>query len=167
MRLLDLYHGGELPVREPQPYSPRASRTLDFGSGFYTTTSEDQAFRWVGIRIRQNAYSHGCVSHFVCDFEALCGELDVLRFAGASDAWFDFVMANRHDRSFSHCHDAVFGPVANDNVYETLTLFEDGIINKPEAIVRLKTYKLVDQLLFHTERSLTFLKFIDSEEWRP
>lgn len=166
MPTLDLYHGGELPVRSPMPMSPRANRTLDFGAGFYATTSREQAFRWVGIRLRQNAYRQGCVSHYVCDFSTMAETLDVLAFNGAGEDWFDFVMANRHDRSFIHCHDVVFGPVANDNVYETLTLFEDGIIGKSEAIAKLKTYKLVNQLLFHTEASLRFLTFVDFEEWR-
>ncbi len=69
-------------------------------------------------------------------------------------------MANRHERGFTHDYDLVWGPVANDNVYETLTLFEDGIISRAEAIVRLKTYKLVDQVLFHTENALKCIDFV-------
>ena len=162
MSMLDLYHGGESPVVAPSPVSPRAGRPLDFGSGFYTTTSLDQAKRWVGIRLRQNAYSKGCVSHYRCNSELLTAQLRVLRFEGAKEEWFDFVMANRHDPDFSHDYDIVWGPVANDNVYETLTLFEDGIISKDEAIVRLKAYKLVDQILFHSKQALALLEFMDS-----
>ena len=164
MNLLDLYHGGEAPVKVPQVVSPKTVRPLDFGSGFYTTTSQDQARKWIGIRLRQHAYETGCVSHFTVDRDIL-GESDlkVLVFHGSEEAWFDFVMDNRHTAGFSHDYDIVMGPVANDNVYETLTLFEDGIISKPEAIARLKTYKLVDQVLFHTEAALGFLRFVDSE----
>ena len=164
MNLLDLYHGGEVSVKVPKVVSPKAVRPLDFGSGFYTTTSRDQARKWIGIRLRQHAYETGCVSHFTVDRDIL-GESDlkVLVFHGPEEAWFDFVMDNRHTAGFSHDYDIVMGPVANDNVYETLTLFEDGIISKPEAIARLKTYKLVDQVLFHTEAALEFLRFVDSE----
>jgi hypothetical protein len=164
MSILDLYHGGEFPVVSPSCASPRAGRPLDFGSGFYTTTSLDQAERWVGIRIRQKAYTKGCVSHYRCHPELLMGSLNVLRFDGAKEEWFDFVMANRHDPDFTHNYDIVLGPVANDNVYETLTLFEDGIITKQEAIVRLKTYKLVDQILFHSEKALAMLEFVDTKD---
>lgn len=73
-------------------------------------------------------------------------------------------MRNRHDPDFSHDYDIVWGPVANDNVYETLTLFEDGIISKGEAILRLKTYKLVDQILFHSHQALALLEFVDSTD---
>ena len=104
------------------------------------------------------------MSHFTVDRDALCKPgLRVLAFNGPEEAWFDFVMDNRHTVGFSHDYDVVMEPVANDNVYETLTLFEDGIITKAEAIVRLKTYKLVDQVLFHTEAALKFLRFVDSE----
>ena len=164
MNLLDLYHGGEAPVKEPRVVSPKAVRPLDFGSGFYTTTSQDQAKKWIGIRLRQHAYETGCVSHFTVDRNALVESgLKMLVFNGPEEAWFDFVMDNRHTTGFSHGYDIVMGPVANDNVYETLTLFEDGIISKQEAIVRLKTYKLVDQVLFHTESALKFIRFVDSE----
>ena len=164
MNLLDLYHGGEAPVKVPQVVSPKAVRPLDFGSGFYATTSQDQARKWIGIRLRQHAYETGCVSHFSMDWTALeQSGLKVLVFHGSEESWFDFVMDNRHNAGFSHDYDIVMGPVANDNVYETLTLFEDGIITKAEAIVRLKTYKLVDQVLFHTEASLKILHFVDSE----
>ena len=163
MRQLDLYHGGEMPVKEPQVVSPKAVRPLDFGSGFYTTTSQDQARKWIGIRLRQHAYETGIVSHFTVDRNALVESgLKMLVFNGPEEAWFDFVMDNRHTAGFSHDYDIVMGPVANDNVYETLTLFEDGIITKAEAVVRLKTYKLVDQVLFHTEAALKFLRFVDS-----
>ena len=62
--------------------------------------------------------------------------------------------------------DIVTGPVANDNVYLSFNLYESGIITKRELIRRLKTYKLVDQLLFHTERSLDTLKYAGNKEVR-
>ena len=52
----------------------------------------------------------------------------------------------------------------NDNVYLSFNLYESGIISKAELIRRLKTYKLVDQLLFHSERSLESLSYIGYKE---
>ena len=75
-----------------------------------------------------------------------------------------FVMRNRTERGFTHDYDIVYGPVADDNVYTQFTLYEGGIISVPTLIQELKTYKLVDQYLFHTEKSLTALKFIESIE---
>ena len=164
MQVIDLYHGGEAPVFAPRCVSPNSPRPLDFGTGFYTTTSWNQARKWIDIRIRQHVYESGVISHYTFDPAALTMPgLKGKIFKSADSEWFDFVMNNRHTPDFSHDYDFVMGPVANDNVYETLTLFEDGIITKDEAIVRLKTYKLVDQILFHTESALTHLHFVDSE----
>lgn len=164
MSVIKLYHGGELPVNEPKPQPPALTRSHDFGFGFYTTTSKDQAKRWVQIRIRQQVYATGVVSCYEFDTKALSEKgLKVKSFDGPTAEWFDFVMSNRHDASFTHDYDLVKGPVANDNVYETLTLFEDGIISKEEAIVRLRTYKLVDQVFFHSAEALRFLKYVGAE----
>ena len=164
MQMIDLYHGGEAPVFAPRCVSPNAPRPLDFGTGFYTTTSWDQARKWIDVRIRQHVYESGVISHYTFD-QAVLAMLGLKGkvFKSADSEWFDFVMNNRRTPDFSHDYDFVMGPVANDNVYETLTLFEDGIITKDEAIVRLKTYKLVDQILFHTAQALTYLHFVDSE----
>ena len=73
-------------------------------------------------------------------------------------------MRNRTERGFTHDYDIVYGSVADDNVYTQFTLYEGGIISMPTLIQELKTYKLVDQYLFHTEKSLTAIKFIESIE---
>ena len=72
-------------------------------------------------------------------------------------------MSNRTNKSFHHNYDIVYGPVANDKVYAAFTLYESGLLNKENLISELKTYKLVDQYLFHTEKSLQALKFIESK----
>lgn len=43
-------------------------------------------------------------------------------------------------------------------------LYEGGVLDKQSLIRELKTYKLVDQYLFHTSRSLGFLTFSKAEE---
>lgn len=162
-----LYHGGSVVVQNPQPVSPEKNRPLDFGSGFYTTTSLEQARRWIKIRRGQDAaFGRGVVSVFeVDDAELAASDLKVRRFAlDELDPWFDFVMANRHTRGFSHDYDLVIGPVANDNVFATLTLFETGVLSKVQAILQLKTYVLWDQYLFHSEKALKYLKFIGWQE---
>jgi len=41
---MKLYHGGIQIVESPEIRT--SDRTLDFGTGFYTTTSKEQASRW-------------------------------------------------------------------------------------------------------------------------
>ena len=154
-----LYHGS-LEIVE-QPRILESNRPLDFGRGFYTTTSLQQALRWVKLRMEQEDTQLGYVSQF--KFERIKG-LKMRRFRSANEAWVDFVHNNRTKQGFDHNFDIVEGPVANDNVYLSFNLYESGIISKEELIRRLKTYKLVDQLLFHSERSLESLSYIGYKE---
>ena len=73
-----------------------------------------------------------------------------------------FVISNRRDKSFSHDYDLVYGPVANDRVYTTISLYEDELLDKTETLARLKTFVLTDQVLFHTDKALQFLHFVRS-----
>ena len=85
-------------------------------------------------------------------------------FTSPSRAWANFVLANRKKPNFSHDFDFVRGPVANDKVYTSFTLYEGGIISFEMLIERLKTRRLFDQILFHTEEALACLSFQRSEE---
>ena len=58
------------------------------------------------------------------------------------------------------------GPVADDNVYRSIRLFETGVLDAEETIKRLKTEVLQDQWTFHTAKMLSFVKFIESKEVR-
>ncbi len=76
------------------------------------------------------------------------------------EKWLDFVMANRMNRNFTHTYDIVKGPVADDRVYASFALYEAGLLNKQSLIAELKAYKLVNQILLHTEASLASIKFL-------
>lgn len=89
--------------------------------------------------------------------------LKTLIFSEPSREWVKFVMANRTKRGFTHDYDIVYGPVANDKVFLQFGLYESGVIGVETLIQELKTYKLVDQYLFHTEKALLHLQFIESK----
>ncbi|MDR0718726.1 MAG: DUF3990 domain-containing protein, partial [Treponema sp.] len=73
--------------------------------------------------------------------------------------WFDFIMANRRNIYKGRIYDIVYGPVANDTIYNTLIAFETGVLSKKETLVRLKVRKLYNQMTFKTERALSFLRY--------
>ena len=85
-------------------------------------------------------------------------------FPEPTEEWVDFVMANRVKEGFTHDYDIVYGPVASDHVYTAFALYEGRVISKLALIAELRTYTLVDQYLFHTERSLQFLSFLEAKE---
>ncbi len=155
---MKVYHGSLEIV--PNPEIRISGRTLDYGSGFYTTTDYDQAKRWVERR-RNDGINAGYINVYEISKEVIL-EMKTLWFDFPTEEWVDFVHENRTSRNFKHDYDFVYGPVANDKVYAAFALYEDGLLNKQELIAELKTYVLVDQLLLHTEKALKCLSFIES-----
>ncbi|GHU16526.1 hypothetical protein FACS1894163_06050 [Spirochaetia bacterium] len=160
-----LYHGGMEMVEQPHIIQRIHSRTTDFGPGFYTTTDYDQAKKWVEIRRARGQTEGGFVSIFEAPDNLLQNpHLKRLVFTSADHAWLDFVMNNRNHPGFIHDYDIVAGPVANDRVYAALSLYEEAFLDIDETIRRLKTYKLVNQILFSTEKSIQELVFIEGKQ---
>lgn len=60
-------------------------------------------------------------------------------------------------------YDLVIGGVANDKVFNTVELYFDGLIDKKEAIKRLRYEKPNLQICFRTEKALKLLHFEGSE----
>ncbi len=159
---MKLYHGSTICVSEPRLVS--ASRRLDFGAGFYTTTNLNQARRWAQIKRRRLQADDAVVSIYDAKniFEA--GHLLIKNFEIASEEWLDFVMAHRTGTGrLTEDYDVVQGPVANDTLYETLALYERGILTHAETVVRLKTHRLADQIVLASAKALDLLNFEDCE----
>lgn len=144
------------------PEVRKPNRTLDYGAGFYLTSSAEQAVDWVNRKLRNGA-TRGYVNVYEYN-PAFESELSVLEFEKPTEEWLDFVMANRMDRSFTHYYDIVKGPVANDRVYASFALYEAGLLSKHELISELKAYKLVNQVLLHTTASLKSIVFVKADE---
>ena len=49
-------------------------------------------------------------------------------------------------------------------VFATLKLYEKNYASKEETIKALKTYKLINQISFHTEKALSCIKYLGTEE---
>lgn len=156
-----LYHGSNVEVRKP---SLRLSRkNTDFGRGFYTTTSAEQAEHWTSIKIDRAKSGRRVVSVFEVDDDLLTNSgIKIREFHGPDEAWLNFVVDSR--KGVQHDYDLVFGPVANDKVFTVVNLYENGVIDAPAAIAQLKAYKTYDQLSFHTERVIRELRFVESYE---
>ncbi len=156
-----LYHGSIEIVERPAIV--KANRLLDYGAGFYTTTSREQAIMWTRRRINEQHVNRGYLNTYEFDDEA-AQRMKMLSFDKPTDEWLDFVMKNRTREDYNHDYDIVYGPVANDRVYTQFVLYEGGVISKETLIRELKTYKLIDQYLFHTVASLAALTFIEAKE---
>jgi len=158
---MKLYHGSLFLVKQPDIIE--TSHTLDYGKGFYATTSFAQAENWVKRKANEMKTDRGYINVYDFDESAL-RKMKCLVFYQPTEEWIDFVHQNRTIKGFLHDYDIVYGPVANDRVYAAFALYEGGVLNKQELIRELKTYKLVDQYLFHTKSSLQYISFIEAKE---
>ena len=148
-----LYHGSFMVVDKPDLTHSRPN--VDFGKGFYTTPIYKQAEKWCGRFKRRG--KDGIISNYEFD-ETAYEELKVLRFDAYSEEWLDFILNCRRgwDRTD---YDLVIGGVANDKVFNTVELYFDGLIDKKEAINRLRYEKPNLQMAFRTDKALSYLKF--------
>ncbi|MCL2045512.1 MAG: DUF3990 domain-containing protein [Oscillospiraceae bacterium] len=147
-----------------------SSRYLDFGEGFYLTTNEEQAIQFshkVIIREakRGNKIGTATVSSYEFDLLLAKSSLKMLDFELPSEEWFNFVIDNRRGVVQSFIYDIIYGPVANDDVYQVIGLFEDGILSKENAITALKVKQLFNQYTLKTNAALGLLKFISSKTY--
>ena len=148
-----LYHGSYIEIKHPDLRHSR--QNVDFGCGFYTTPIYDQAEKWCGKFIRRG--KSGVISEYELK-DALLAKLKVMKFDAYSEEWLDFIMLCRNGNDTSD-YDVVIGGVANDKVFNTVELFFDGLIDKIEAIKRLRYEKPNLQVCFRTEKAITLLNF--------
>lgn len=153
-----VYHGSNIVVEKPRLIVQ--NRYLDFGYGFYTTTNKIQAISFAEKVYKRKNEGIKQVSIYEVDEEKLFAECSVLRFDFPNEAWLDFVAENRSGNYKGDTYDVVYGPVANDDVYTTFTLYQSGALSKEQTLETLKIKKLYDQMVFTTEKALSFLKFV-------
>lgn len=158
---MKLYHGTTFNTVE-YPDLTKCRKATDFGQGFYTTTSFEQAKKWASLKKNRAQSGDAFVIEYEMDDAILqSGKYRVRQFDGASKDWLEFVVNNRKGND-AGAFDLVLGPVANDTLYATLLLYEQGVLSVEATIAQLKTHKLFDQLSFHSERAIKEIKFIQS-----
>ena len=154
---MKLYHGSNVVVKNPDlNYSNRAR---DFGSGFYLTSSLEQAASWARHRTYLSKTGKPTITVFELD-DNYVNNLLVKKYDSASKEWLVFITKNRTNaESIKNDYDIIIGPVANDNTTPVINLYLSKIIDFEVAIKELKTYVLKDQYVIKTEESLKFLKY--------
>lgn len=153
-----LYHGSYVKIEKPDLVHSR--RNVDFGPGFYTTPMREQAVKWCEKFKRRG--KEGVLSTYYFDMREEQA-LKTLVFDAYSEQWLDFILNCRKGIDVTD-YDVVIGGVANDKVFNTVELFFDGLIDKAEAINRLRYEKPNLQICFRTQRALEQLHFEGSEK---
>ena len=154
-----LYHGSALDIAKPDLSFAR--NKTDFGRGFYVTPIKEQAYKW-SERFRRR-HGKGYVSLYEVDEAAMRSNCSILEFVDYSGEWLDFILSCRsgNDKSI---YEVVIGGVANDKVFNTIELYFDGLIEKPEALRRLRYENPNLQYCFRSQAVINnFLRYIDRE----
>lgn len=155
-----VYHGSFVEVVKPDVFHSRDN--VDFGKGFYITLIKEQAIKWAA-RFKKHK-GKGIVSAYEFDLEDCRTEYRVLEFDSYSEEWLDFIMSCRRSENKSD-YDIVIGGVANDKVFNTIELYFEGLIEKKEAIKRLRYEKPNLQMCIRNQQLIEkHLHFIESEE---
>lgn len=158
---MKLYHGSNVIVDNPKII--KSERALDFGPGFYLTTDIEQAKKWSIITTKRRQKGKPFISVYEMPEDAL-KKLSVLKFESANKEWLEYVTTNRKSIKVEDNWDLIIGPVANDNTMPVITLYLRGDYDTDEAIKRLLTQKLKDQIVIKNEKSLQYLIFEEAIE---
>ena len=153
-----LYHSSYTQIRNPDINHSR--NAVDFGPGFYTTPILEQAKKWSMKFLKAGQIP--IVSKYELDEKAF-KKLKVKRFDSYSEDWLNFIIAGRKGLIIGD-YDLIIGSVANDKVFNTIELFLDDLIDKDQAIKRLKYEKPNLQYCFKSQRAIDlYLTFSGSE----
>jgi len=156
---MKVFHGTNIIIEQPQIIN--RFKTLDFGEGFYTTENENQA-RDFAVKVcqRRNTTLYPIVNCY--EFKENLNKFSVLKFDAPNEKWLDFVVERRKGIILNEKHDLIIGPIANDDVFGTIILYEAGQLDKESTIKKFKVKKLYNQVVFCNELVLNSLTFIKS-----
>ena len=146
MGIMTVYHGGYKAVERPEIRIGR--NTKDFGNGFYCTVIKEQAQRW------SKRYNTKIVSIYDVRMNS---SLDIKEFKDMSEEWLDFIIDCRSGKP--HSHDIVIGAMANDQIYNFISDYMDGIITREQFWIMAKFKYPTHQINFCTEEALKCLKY--------
>ncbi|GHT09428.1 hypothetical protein FACS189415_4830 [Bacteroidia bacterium] len=152
---MKVYHGSNQIIERPKLLAP--THPLDFGAGFYATTNYEQAVAFAKKIIKWRG-GNAVVNTYLIEEEDLL-PFKMLKFDHPDKEWLDFVVENRANREQTGLVEIVFGPVANDDVYSVVDLYERGLYSEEEALSRLKIKKLFNQYVFKTQEVIDLLNF--------
>lgn len=151
MGKMTVYHGSYTIVEKPKII--KGKNTKDFGTGFYCTIIREQAERWA------KRYDKGMVNTYNVRMDT---SLKILEFKEMTEEWLEFIIDCRHGKS--HNYDIVIGAMANDQIYNFIADYIDGIITREQFWTMARFKYPTHQINFCSPATLKCLEFVSSEE---
>lgn len=178
-----LYHGSYIEVSQID--LSKCKYGLDFGKGFYVTSSLLQARSYVPASVRK-AKRRGIISENMKEADGMVSifkwqpnpNLFIHIFDEADEEWLHFTACNRSKELFPDLRrkyvsvDIIGGKVADDQTAITLNNYVAGTYGVPgtekadrTTIEFLETERLKDQFCFRTIDAILSLQFVRSERY--
>lgn len=148
---MELYHGSYMTI--PFPEIIKGKFTKDFGEGFYCTELKKQAVKWA------NRYDTPIVN--IYDYQSN-EALNILQFESMTDEWLDFIVACRSGKP--HNYDVVIGAMADDQIYNYVADFMNGVLTREQFWVLAKFKYPTHQINFCTSEALKCITYKGYEE---
>lgn len=151
MGKMTVYHGSYTTIKSPEIITGK--NTKDFGAGFYCTIIREQSERWA------KRYDTPIINIYTVRLDT---SLKILEFKDLTEDWLDFIIACRHGEE--HGYDIVIGAMANDQIYNYIADYIDGILTRDQFWSLAKFKYPTHQINFCTCAALKCLDFSFSEE---
>lgn len=151
MGKMTVYHGSYTTIRHPKII--RGRNTKDFGPGFYCTVIREQAERWA------RRYDTPIVNIYTV---RLNSNLRILEFKEMTEEWLDFIINCRH--GIPHSYDIVIGAMANDQIYNYIADYIDGILTRDQFWSLARFKYPTHQINFCSIEALKYLTFETGEK---
>lgn len=148
---MELYHGSYMAI--PFPEIIKGKFTKDFGEGFYCTELKKQAVKWA------KRYDTPIVN--IYDYQSN-EVLNILQFESMTDEWLDFIVACRSGKP--HNYDIVIGAMADDQIYNYVADFMNGVLTREQFWVLAKFKYPTHQINFCTSEALKCITYKGYEE---
>lgn len=155
---MKLYHGTNTDIS--QILLTKCLPYKDFGRGFYLTPAKWRAKLRALDKVEKE--HKGVPTIITYNFDELdIDGLKILSFDKCDERWLDFILGNRNrNTAEAHDYDIVIGPVADDGVITSISLFESKVIGKSELLKRLQMVKPYIQYTFCTQKAIDKLERI-------
>ncbi len=151
MGKMTVYHGSFTSIEHPRII--KGKNTKDFGSGFYCTVIREQAERWA------KRYDTGIVNTYTVRMDT---RLKILEFKDMTEEWLDFIIDCRNGKP--HDYDIVIGAMANDQIYNYIADYIDGVITRDQFWSLARFKYPTHQINFCSPAALKCLEYVSSKE---
>lgn len=128
---MKVYHTSTIEVVSPDVSYSR--KFLDFGCGFYLTTMRQQAENYGQRFIRRGA---SAIMN-IYELDRLPSQFSYKKFEAYDGEWLDYITRCRKDLP-RQCYDFIEGGVADDQVFDTVDLYLQGVYSREQALGLLR-----------------------------